>query len=150
MKTAKQARREARQLFRLCLVSGALDEARARQAVQRLVGAPAPGTLSVLSRFQRLVRLDRAAHRADVTSAAALPPDVRRQLEADLARLYGGGLVTEFAEDPSLVAGVRIAVGSDVYDGTVKASLEALAARFGPAGVEAGVDRAGPGLPGES
>ncbi len=43
MKTAKQAQREARQLFRLCLVNGSLDESRARRVVQRLVDAAGPG-----------------------------------------------------------------------------------------------------------
>ena len=130
MKTAKQAQRDARQLFRLCLVDGSLDEDRARQVVQRLVDAARPGTLPVLSRFQRLVRLDRAKHSADVTSAVPLPPDIRALLEAGVARLYGPGIVTSFAEDPTLLGGVRLTVGSDVYDGTIKAGLAALEARF--------------------
>ncbi len=130
MKTAKQAQRDARQLFRLCLVNGSLDEDRARHVVQRLVDAARPGTLPVLSRFQRLVRLDRTKHSADVTSAVPLAPDIRALLEAGVARLYGPGIVTAFAEDPALLGGVRITVGSDVYDGTVKAGLAALEARF--------------------
>ena len=130
MKTAKQAQREARQLFRLCLVNGSLDEDRARHVVRRLVDAARPGTLPVLSRFQRLVRLDRTKHSADVTSAVPLPPDIRALLEAGIARVYGPGIVTAFAEDPALLGGVRITVGSDVYDGTVKAGLAALEARF--------------------
>src|SRR5260221_6815802 len=123
MKTAKQARREANQLSRLCLANGSLDEDRARLVVQRLVGAARPGTLPVLSRFQRLVELDRTTHRADVTSALPLPPDIRALLEAGVARLYGPGIVTAFAEDPMLLGGVRITVGSDVYDRTGKAGL---------------------------
>jgi F-type H+-transporting ATPase subunit delta len=130
MKTAKQAQREARQLFRLCLANGSLDEDRARLVVQRLAGAARPGTLPVLSRFRRLVQLDHTTHRADVTSALPLPPDIRALLEAGVARLYGPGIVTSFAEDPMLLGGVRVTVGSDVYDGTVKAGLAALAATF--------------------
>jgi F-type H+-transporting ATPase subunit delta len=130
MKTAKQAQRDARQLFRLCLVDGSLDEDRARQVVQRLVDAGRPGILPVLSRFQRLVRLDRTKHSADVMSAVPLPPDIRALLEAGVARLYGPGIVTSFTEDPALLGGVRLTVGSDVYDGTIKAGLAALEARF--------------------
>jgi F-type H+-transporting ATPase subunit delta len=130
MKTAKQAQRDARQLFRLCLVDGSLDEDRARQVVQRLVDAGRPGILRVLSRFQRLVRLDRTKHSADVMSAVPLPPDIRALLEAGVARLYGPGIVTSFTEDPALLGGVRLTVGSDVYDGTIKAGLAALEARF--------------------
>jgi F-type H+-transporting ATPase subunit delta len=130
MKTAKQARREARQLFRLCLVNGSLEEDRARRIVQRLVEAASPATLSVASRFERLVKLDRLEHRADVKSAVVLPPDIRTQIEAGVAQRYGPGIVTTFTEDPALLGGVRVTVGSDVYDGTVKAGLAALAARL--------------------
>ena len=69
-------------------------------------------------------------HSADVTSAVPLPPDIRALLEAGVARLYGPGIVTSFAEDPALLGGVRVTVGSDVYDGTIKAGLAALEARF--------------------
>jgi F-type H+-transporting ATPase subunit delta len=130
MKSRKQAQRDAKQLFRFCLVTGSLDEGRARQVVQRLVDAGRPGILPVLSRFQRLVRLDRTKHSADVMSAVPLPPDIRALLEAGVARLYGPGIVTSFTEDPALLGGVRLTVGSDVYDGTIKAGLAALEARF--------------------
>jgi F-type H+-transporting ATPase subunit delta len=130
MKTTRQAQREAGQLFRLCLAGGSLDESRARLVVQRLVAAARPGTLPVLSRFQRLVRLDRARHHADVTSALPLPVDIRARIEAGVARLYGPGIDTAFAEDPALLGGVRVTVGSDVYDGSVKAGLAALAETF--------------------
>jgi F-type H+-transporting ATPase subunit delta len=130
MKTAKQAQRDAKQLFRLCLVDGSLDEDRARRVVTRLVNAARPGTLPVLSRFHRLVRLDRAKHRADVTSAVPLALDLRALFEAGVTRLYGPGTVTIFAEDPTLLGGVRITVGSDVYDGSIRGGLTALESKF--------------------
>jgi F-type H+-transporting ATPase subunit delta len=130
MKSTREARREARQLFRLCLVNGSLDEHRVRQVVRRLVDAGRPGALSILPRFQRFVRLDRAAHHALVTSATPLAPDVSAGIEAGVARLYGPGIATSFAEDPTLLGGVCVRVGSDVYDGSVKGRLAALEARF--------------------
>ena len=130
MKTAKQAQRDAKQLFRLCLAGGSLDEDRARRVVRRLIDAGRPGALPVLSRFQRLLRLDRTKHSADVTSAVPLPPDIRAMLEAGIARVYGPGIVTAFAEDQTLIGGVRVTVGSDVYDGSVRGALAALATRF--------------------
>jgi F-type H+-transporting ATPase subunit delta len=130
MKTARQAQREARQLFRLCLVNGSLDEARARRVVQRMLDRARPGGLSVLSRFGRLVRLDRLEHSAEVESAEPLTADLRASIHASLTRLYGQGMATSFAEDPTLIAGMRIKVGSDVYDGSVKGGLAALESRF--------------------
>jgi F-type H+-transporting ATPase subunit delta len=130
MKTATQAQREARRLFGLCLVNGSVDEERARDVVHRLVDGGRQGRLATLSRFQRLVRLDARRHRAEVTSAAPLAPDIRAQIEAVVMALHGPGIVSTFSEDPSLVGGVRVTVGSDVYDGTIKAMLDSLEARF--------------------
>jgi len=129
MKTARQARREARQLFRLCVVNGAVDESRARRIVQRMLDADRAGALSVLTYFLRLVRLDRNEHTGQVESASPLPVDVRGRIDAALARRYGRPIDTSYAENPDLIAGVRIKVGSDVYDGSVKGRLDALGER---------------------
>jgi F-type H+-transporting ATPase subunit delta len=130
MVTAKQQLREARQLFRLCLVNGMVDERRARQIVHRGVAAGRSSSLGVMSRFLRLVKLDRSRHDATVESAVPLPPELRADLAAMLGRRYGEGTATSFAEDPALIAGVRIRVGSDVYDGSVAGRLADLEARF--------------------
>jgi F-type H+-transporting ATPase subunit delta len=130
MQTRKHMERDARELFRLCMVNGVLDDARARLVVQQVIAAGRAGAFGVLSRFQRLVRLDSAAHRAEVHSAAELPPDVRSSIEAALVKLFGPNVTTSFADDAALIGGVRIKVGSDVYDGSVNARLAALQSRF--------------------
>jgi F-type H+-transporting ATPase subunit delta len=130
MKTTRRSRRVARQLFRLCLVSGKLHEDRVRQVGRRLAATSERGALAVLSEFQRLVRLDRARHTALVESAAPLPDDLRRTVETNLTRLYGGDLETTFALNSRLIGGMRIKVGSDVYDESVQARLDALANRL--------------------
>jgi F-type H+-transporting ATPase subunit delta len=130
MKTARQITREARELYRFCLVDGALDEARVRSAVRGIIDAGRPGGLAVLKRFQRLVRLDQVRHSAEVESAAPLASDVRERIVAALRRLYGPRIVAAFVEKPDLLGGVRVKVGSDVYDGSVRGGLSALEARF--------------------
>jgi F-type H+-transporting ATPase subunit delta len=130
MKTKKQTQREARQLFQLCLVNGALDENRVRDVVQRVIDAGRPGSLKVLARFQRLVRLDRAAHTAHVESAAPLPADVKTSIESSIARLHGAGIATTYDANPELLGGARITVGSDVYDSSIQGRLAELEARL--------------------
>jgi F-type H+-transporting ATPase subunit delta len=130
MKTKKQTQREARRLFRLCLVNGALDDDRVRDVVQRVIDAGRPGGLKVLARFQRLVRLDRAAHTAHVESATPLPADVKTSIESSIARLHGAGIATSYAANPELLGGARITVGSDVYDSSIQGRLDALEARL--------------------
>ncbi len=130
MRRNKKIERAARRLFRLCVVDGRLDEDRVRQAAQRLGASTHRSVLSLLGAFQRLVRLDRDRHTARVESAAALPAPVRDAVRADLTRLYGPGLHASFDQNPALIAGMRIRIGSDVYDGSVRARLAALGARL--------------------
>jgi F-type H+-transporting ATPase subunit delta len=130
MKATKQNRRDAKQLFRLCLVNGLLDENRARQVVQQIVAARQRGYLATLSHFRRLVELDSVRHTATVESARTLPADLQASVQTGLNRHYGPGLNTSFAENPALIGGMRIRVGSDVYDGSVQARLAALEQSF--------------------
>ncbi len=130
MKTNRQIKRDAKRLFRWCLVNVLLDEGRARQVVQRITDGKRRSRLALLSEFQRLVKLDGARHTAEVESAIPLPPDFRASLQAGLARVYGPGIRASFTHNPGLIGGMRIKVGSDVYDGSVRARLAALEESF--------------------
>ena len=130
MKTIKQAAREARQLFRLCLVDNSLDEERVQKVVQGVLRSHRRGGYMLLSRFLRLVKIERSRHTAEVESATSLPPDLQASVQAGLARVYGPGIYISFAQTPALIGGIRIKVGSDVYDGSVKAGLDALEKGF--------------------
>ena len=130
MKTNTKIRRQAKQLYRLCLVNGMLDEGRVRQVVQRVIQSKRRGYLTLLARFQRLVKLDFARHTANVESAMPLPADVRASVEAGLKNLYGPGVNAVFAHNSTLIGGIRIKLDSDVYDGSVRAGLASLERRF--------------------
>jgi F-type H+-transporting ATPase subunit delta len=126
----KQVKREAKQLFRLCLVGGSLDEQRVRQVVQNTIAARYRRGHAVLTRFLRLVRLEQAQHTARVESATPLPASLQSSTQSALTRQYGPRLRISFVEQPSLIAGMRIQVGSDVYDASVQAGLARLERAF--------------------
>jgi F-type H+-transporting ATPase subunit delta len=130
MNTTRRAKRSARQLFRLCVVNGVLDETRVRLVARRLAASGRRGALLILSGFHRLVRLDRERHTALVESAAPLPDALRQTVASGLTRKYGADVTTTFEQAPALIGGMRIKVGSDVYDGSVRARLDALRARL--------------------
>src|SRR5579859_3851699 len=130
MKITKQARREAKELFRSCLVNGLLDEARARLAVQRVMAVKPRGYLAILSHFQRLVKLDLERRTAEIESASALTPELQAAIQSGLSRIYGPGLNVSFAQNPALIGGLRVKVGSDVYDGSIQARLASLEESF--------------------
>ena len=119
--------REAKQLFRLCLVNGLLDEDRVRQVVERVIEGKRRGYLALLAHFQRLVKLDRArAHRPRSKAPCRCRRTWRPTSRLACRRLYGPGITILFAHRPELIGGMRIKVGSDVYDGSVRAGLAAL------------------------
>jgi F-type H+-transporting ATPase subunit delta len=126
----QQAKREAKQLFRSCLVDGALDENRIRQVAEQVAAAGHRGGAAVIAHLLRLVRLDRERHTASVESAAPLGADLQAAIRASLTQRYGPGLAMAFVDRPSLIGGVRIQVGCDVYDGSVSAELAALERSF--------------------
>ncbi len=130
MKISKQVRRDAKQLFRSCAVNGLLDENRVRQVVQQVIARKPRGYLGVLSHFQRLVTLDVARRTARIESATPLPQHLQAAVQANLARKYGAGLDLAFAQNLALLGGVRVQVGSDVYDGSIQARLDALQESF--------------------
>ena len=130
MRASRRDARAAKRLYRICLVDGLLDDARTRQAVRRIVGARQRGGLGMLAHFQRLVRMDRDRHTARVESAVTLPDDLRAGVVTDVARMFGSGIETSFSENAALIGGMRLTVGSDVYDGSVRARLAAIEARL--------------------
>jgi len=130
MKNAKQIRQQAKQLFRLCLVNGLLNEGRVRQVVRQVIAADRREGAALLSRFVYLVKLDRDRHSAQVESAVPLPAELQVGIKSDLARRYGPGISASFEQNPELIGGMRIRVGSEVYDGTVRSALDALEKNF--------------------
>ena len=126
MKISKEARRTSRQLFRLCIADGKLDESRVRTVVNGVATSKPRGYLGILDSFSRLVANEVDRQRAVVESATQLTPAIAVELQASLSKKYGRVLSLEFKVDPELLGGIRVKVGSDVWDGSVKARLEAL------------------------
>jgi len=126
----KEIKREAKYLFRLCFVNGVLNDDRALSVVQGILRSKRRESLPLAGQFQRLVSLDRQKHTAEVQSATPLPADLQASVQESLGRTYGPALSTTFAEDRTLIGGMRIRVASDVYDGSIKAGLNALESSF--------------------
>lgn len=68
--------------------------------------------------------------RAEVTTAAPLPPDRAKALEAGLAQMTGRTVMLETRVDPALIGGVVARVGSTVYDGSVTRQLQKMKDRL--------------------
>jgi F-type H+-transporting ATPase subunit delta len=130
MQTTAKVRRDAKRMFRLCFIDGGLDEQRVRLVVDRVLRLKPRGYVALITELQRLIKLDRAGHTAEILSAEVLSDDVRRRVQAALEESYGAGITTSFSHDPTLIGGMRIRVGSDVYDGSIRTRLASLEKRF--------------------
>ncbi len=128
MKISKEARRSSRQLFKACLVNGKLDEARVRDVVTKVAAAKPRSYMGILNNFSSLVRAELERQSAIVESATPLTADLQSNLKTSLSQKYGRELTLQFQTRPELLGGIRVKVGSDVWDGSVKARLEALQA----------------------
>jgi F-type H+-transporting ATPase subunit delta len=130
MHTSRQVRRDAVRLWRLCLVHGRADPGRLRDVVERLIERHHAGALPTLEHLRKLLRLDATRCSAWVETATALGERQRADIDAALTRRYGDRLSTTFMLNPSLIGGIRITAGSDVYDGSVRARLDAVERSF--------------------
>jgi len=130
MKVTKRSQRDAKELFRACRVQGVLDENRVREIVRRVIESKPRGYLGILNHFRRLVQLELARRTARIESAVPLPPPLQSSLESNLTRRYGPGLAFQYSQNPALLGGVRIHVGSDFYDGSIQGRLTALEQSF--------------------
>jgi len=126
MKISKQSRREAKDLFRATQVSGVMDENKVRQVVDEMIRVKPRGFQATLSHFQRLVKLDLERRSVRVERVIALDEVQQSNVKSVLTRRYGGGLNFSFEQNPTLIGGMRIKVGSDVFDGSIQARLAQL------------------------
>jgi F-type H+-transporting ATPase subunit delta len=130
MKSSRQSRRDARTLFRACQRDGVLDEARVRDVVARVIAAKPRGLAGLLAEFQRLVRLDMERRSARIENAVETSPEQMQDLEAALARRYGAGLNVTYWINPALIGGLRVKVGSDIFDGSIAGHLADLRSKL--------------------
>ena len=130
MKISKQARREAKELFRMAQVNGVVQDVLVKQMVDEVLARKPRGYLAILAHLQRLVKLDIDRRTARVESFAPLDSAAQSSIQASLSRRYGQGLIFSFAQNPALIGGLRVQVGSDVYDGSIRARLDRLENSF--------------------
>ena len=126
MKINKAIRQLSRQMLRASFTDGQLDSQRITSLVDSLLKRKPRHYIAVLKNYRRLLRLELEKRSARIETASEVDSAIRSELVANLKKKYGTNLTAEFAVDPQIVGGMRIRVGSDVWDGTVRGRLERL------------------------
>jgi len=126
MKINKEIRRLSREMLRASFTDGQLDHGRIASLVESLIARKPRNYVAVLKNYRRLLRLEVEKRRARVETASELDSEACSKLVANLKKKYSNDLATEFMVNPQLLGGMRIQVGSDVWDGSVRGRLERL------------------------
>ncbi|HYS95280.1 MAG TPA: F0F1 ATP synthase subunit delta, partial [Chthoniobacterales bacterium] len=126
MKINKEIRQLGREMLRASFTDGQLDPGKIASLVQSLITRRPRRFMDVLQYYKRLLRLEIEKRHARIEGATQLAPEAAVDIVARLKRKYGEDLTTEFIVDPTLLGGVRVRVGSDVWDGTLRNRLERL------------------------
>lgn len=126
MRLNKESKRVCRELFRSSFTNGKLDAAKVSERVRTLAGEKPRHCIDILKAYHRLVRLEVARTHAVIESAAPLTPEGGRKIAGDLRATHNVELTIEFKIEPELLGGLRIKIGSDVWDGSVRGRLQRL------------------------
>jgi F-type H+-transporting ATPase subunit delta len=126
MKINKETRQLSKELLRASFTDGQLDSGRIAALVKSLIEKKPRHYIQVLEAYKRLLRLEVEKRTATIETATELPADSGAQIVANLKRKYGNDLDARFVVDKDLLGGMRIRVGSDVWDSSVRNRLHRL------------------------
>ena len=126
MKINKETRQMSKELLRASFNEGQLDQGRIASLVKSLLEKKPRNYLKVLDAYKRLLRLEVEKRSATVESATELGSDIQSEMTQNLKQKYGNDLATQFVVNPELLGGMRIRVGSDVWDSSVRNRLQRL------------------------
>jgi F-type H+-transporting ATPase subunit delta len=126
MKINKEIRRLSRAMLRASFTDGQLDPGRIASLVDSLIARKPRHYVEILKNYRRLLRLELEKRQAKIETASEVESATASELVTNLKKKYGSDLTTQFVVNPELLGGMRIRVGSDVWDGTVRNRLERL------------------------
>lgn len=126
MKINKEIRQLSRAMLRASFTDGQLDPGRINSLVDSLIAKKPRRYVDVLKNYRRLLRLELEKRQAKIETASEVDSSTKSELITNLKKKYGGDLTADFVVNPQLLGGMRIRVGSDVWDGTVRNRLERL------------------------
>ena len=123
MKIKKETRKLAKELLRASFIDGELNRTRIASLVTSLIEKKPHDYIRLLETYLHLLRLEMEKRTATIETATQLAPGSGDHIMANLRRKYGNDLTARFVVNPDLLGGMRIRVGSDVWDSSVRNRL---------------------------
>ncbi len=126
MQTDKKLRKFAKGLAELSLEEGVVSADKVGAVLQTLKKRPPLQLKTVLKYYLYYIKRAIDRSRAVIEYAGALDDSSIAIIHKSLTETYRRTLTLESRENPSLIAGFRIAVGDDLYDASVTGRLDNL------------------------
>ncbi|HVZ66004.1 MAG TPA: F0F1 ATP synthase subunit delta [Lacunisphaera sp.] len=126
MAADKQTKHLAKQLFRLSVVDGAVSADQVAGVLGWIEKTAPRHPLALLRAYHRYIAAELARSQARVEHAGPVADATLRLIEGAMTRKYHRPITAIARPNPALLAGLRIRVGSDVYESSVAGQLAAL------------------------
>lgn len=126
MKRDKNLKKFAKGLAQLSLKDGVVSAEKVEAVLQALKKRPPRQIKTVLKHYLFYIKKEIDRGKAVIEYAGALDEACISNIQKSLENTYRRTLTLESRENPSLIAGFRIAVGDDLYDASVSGRLQNL------------------------
>ena len=126
MKINKEIRQLSREMLRASFTDGRLDPSKISSVVDSVTARKPRNYVDVLKNYRRLLRIEVEKRRARIETASEMDSVTQSEVVDNLKKRYGSDLTPEFVVNPELLGGMRVRVGNDVWDGSVRNRLEQL------------------------
>ena len=123
MRGNKKTKALAKQLFKLSVVNGTVSPEQVTGVLGYIEKTKPQQALALLKLYHRAIATELAKSNAVVEHAGPISATALQSIAAALSRKYSRPVAATAQLDSRLLAGVRVRVGSDVYESTVAGQL---------------------------
>ena len=127
MKHKKKTTQLAKKLVELSKEDGVVTEARVSEVLTGLKQMKRRNYLIILKTYLVRLRRELALQTAVVSTHNLISDETLEEISAKYSAIYGRPIKAEVEKDNSLIAGVRVRVGDDLYDASLVGRLQRLA-----------------------
>lgn len=127
MKRDRKITQLAKKLVELSKDNGVVTEAKVNEVLAGLKQVKYRNHIAVLRIYLTRLRRELALQTAVVSTPGSLSDQALQEISSKYTAIYGRPISAVVKVEASLIAGVRVRVGDDVYDASVAGRLQRLA-----------------------
>ncbi len=124
MKLTQEVRLSAKRLFKLAVAGDKINEERILAIVDDVLKRKPRHYIPILKRFVALLKFEIEKQTLTISSAKKMEQSEIHQIVAAMNRLFSQVNYIRSEIDPSLIGGLKIKLGSNVWDDSVRGRLQ--------------------------